>query len=294
MSTGSVTGRATAIGVIAIALWSTLALLTVQAHGLPPLELLCLSFSVAFVAGIAVLALRGRAALVQLRAPAAAWGLSFGGIFLYHVLYFFALAMAPPAVANLINYLWPLLLVLLSVVLGGAGLRARHIGGALLGLAGTAVLLAGHGTIGAAGGAVWMGYLAALGGAVVWAGYSTLNRRFDSVPSAMIVGVCGGVALAGGLCQLAVGTWMSPLPGQWLAIVLLGLGPTGLAFMAWDHATKHGHLPVLGALGYLVPLLSTVLLVAAGRTPADPTLFLAAGLIVGGAVIASARAVRRS
>lgn len=282
-----ITGRATAIGVIAIALWSTLALLTVQAGGLPPLELLCLSFSVAFLAGLSVLTLRGRAALAQLRQPMAAWALSFGGIFVYQVLYFFALATAPPAPANLINYLWPLLLVLLSVVLGGEHLRARHIGGAVLGLAGTAVLLTGHGTIGAAAGRAWVGCLAALGGALVWAAYSGLNRRFAGVPSTMLVGVCGAVALAGGLCQLALGAWVPPLPGQWLAILLLGLGPTGLAFMAWDHATKHGHLPLLGALGYLVPLLSTALLVVAGRTPADSTLFLAAVLIVGGAVIAS-------
>jgi drug/metabolite transporter (DMT)-like permease len=231
--------------------------------------------------------------LAQLRQPLGAWLLSFGGIFVYHALYFYALGVAPSAPANLINYLWPLLLVLLSVVLAGERLHPRHIFGALLGLAGTAVLLAGHGTIGAARGGAWMGYLAALGGAVAWSGYSVFNRRFASVPSTMLVGVCGAVALAGGLCQLALGPWISPLPGQWLAIVLLGLGPTGLAFMAWDHATKHGNLSLLGALGYLVPLLSTVLLVVAGRTPADPMLFLAAVLIVGGAVIASARAIRR-
>ena len=52
-------------------------------------------------------------------------------------------------------------------------------------------------------------------------------------------------------------TERAPDPGQWLAIALLGLGPTGLAFLAWDYATKHGRLPLLGALSYLAPLLST-------------------------------------
>ncbi len=69
----------------------------------------------------------------------------------------------------------------------------------------------------------------------------------------------------------------------------LGLGPTGLAFFAWDHATKHGRLPLLGALSYLTPLASTLLLVAAGQVAASGLMLLAAGIVIGGALLATGR-----
>lgn len=63
-----------------------------------------------------------------------------------------------------------------------------------------------------------------------------------------MVGVCGAVSAAGGLCHLGLAeptVW--PDERQCIAILVLGIGPTGLAFLAWDYATKHGRLPMLGA-----------------------------------------------
>ena len=90
------TVRATAIGVCAILLWAALALFTVAAGGIPSFELLALSFAVAAVSGLVLLAARGRAALAELRQPLLPWLLAFGGLFFYHALYFYALSAAPP------------------------------------------------------------------------------------------------------------------------------------------------------------------------------------------------------
>jgi drug/metabolite transporter (DMT)-like permease len=144
---------------------------------------------------------------------------------------------------------------------------------------------------GAFDGNLW-GYLAAFGCAFTWSGYSVLNRRFAKTPSEMIIGVCGAIFIAGGLCHLALahlGIEPTVLPNlwQWLAIIGLGLGPTGLAFLAWDHATKHGRLSLLGSLSYLSPLLSTLLLILCGRAEASWQILLAAALIIIGAVVAT-------
>ena len=280
---------ATAVGAIAILLWAALALTTVRARGIPPFELLALSFGVAFVSGLAWLAASGR--LGGLRQAAAPWFTAFIGIFVYHALYFYALSAAPAADASLIAYLWPLLIVLLAATLPGERLHARHVGGAVLGLGGTALILLGPGDGGGSGAA--SGYAAALGCALVWSGYSVLNRRFGAVPSDMIVGVCGAVALAGGLCHALFETSVTPAPAQWVAIGLLGLGPTGLAFLAWDYATKHGRLPVLGALSYLAPLISTLLLILAGDAAASLRVLAAAALVIGGALLATGLPGRR-
>ena len=281
---------ATAVGAVAILLWAALALTTVRARGIPPFELLALSFGVAFVAGLTWLVACGR--LAGLRQAAAPWVTAFIGIFVYHALYFYALSAAPAADASLIAYLWPLLIVLLCATLPGERLYARHVGGAVLGLGGTALILLGPGGGGGGSGAA-SGYAAALGCALVWSGYSVLNRRFGAVPSDMIVGVCGAVALTGGLCHALVETSVTPAPTQWLAIGLLGLGPTGLAFLAWDYATKHGRLPVLGALSYLAPLVSTLLLILAGEAAASLRVLAAAALVIGGALLATGLPGRR-
>lgn len=276
---------ATAIGFVAIASWSALALFTSWTKGLPPFEALSLSFTVAFVVSIVLISMRGRAALAKLRQPRAAWGLSFAGIFGYHSLYFCALDSAPPAAASLIAYLWPLLIVLFAAALPGKRLVFWHLIGAVLGLGGTALLiLPGPATIFHK---FTIGYVLALGCAFIWSGYSVLNRRFASVPTEMISGVCGAVAGAGAIVHLMFEPTIIPDGQEWVAVVLLGLGPVGLAFFAWDHATKRGNLTILATLSYAAPLLSTVLLVIAGRAAPSLTLIAAAALIVGGAVIAA-------
>jgi drug/metabolite transporter (DMT)-like permease len=279
-------GPATAVGVIAIFLWSCLALLTTLTEGIPPFELLTLSFGVAFAASLIILGRHGVAGFNSWRQPWAVWATGFVGIFVYHALYFFALKVAPAAEASLINYLWPLLLVLLSAFAAGEKLHKRQVLGALLGLAGTAFIMQQRATH-TAGAMPMAGYLAAFGCALIWAGYSVFNRRFSEVPSSIIGGICGMSAAAGLVCHLAFETTVRPDSAQWAAIIVLGLGPAGLAFFAWDHATKHGHLAALGALSYLAPLMSTLLLIVVGHGYAGPTLIIPALLIIAGAVIAT-------
>lgn len=278
--------KATAIGVLALLLWAGLALLTSLTDGVPPFQLLAMSFAVAFGASLLWLGRRGRAGLAAWRQPWPVWAVGFGGIFVYHALYFYALKAAPAAQASLIAYLWPLLIVLM----GSSGRpQPRVLLGAALGLAGTAYMLWQRPGAQVATAGAWAGYAAALGCALVWSAYSVANRRFADVPSSVVGGICGLVAVAGLACHLAFEITVWPSRTQALATVALGLGPVGLAFFAWDHATKHGRLATLGALSYLTPLASTLLLMALGRAEAGLYLLVPALLIVVGAVLATWR-----
>lgn len=268
---------------LAILLWASLALLTTRTRGIPPFELLTLSFAVAFGLGMVVLSLGGR--LSELRQPWAPWLSAFAAIYFYHALYFFALKWAPPAQASLVNYLWPLFIVLLSSIHHANTPRLWIpcvIGGAF-GFIGTGLTLAG--SLSGLHSSYWPGYLAAFACACVWSSYSVFNRRFHETPSGMLVGVCGAVAVGGLLLSTLTEHWAAPNVGQWIAIVALGAGPTGLAFFAWDHATKHGHLTYLGLLSYLAPLMSTALLILAHEAEPTPFLLIAAALITGGALV---------
>jgi drug/metabolite transporter (DMT)-like permease len=279
----------TAIGFAAILLWSGLAVLTTLTEGVPPFELLALSFGVAFIASLLVLGRRGAAGFRAWRQPWPVWASGFSGIFFYHALYFYALKAAPPVEASLLNYLWPLLIVILSAVMAGEKLRPRQLAGAGLGFAGTALVVLSRDPGSAGGSNPVLGLAAALACAVVWSVYSVNNRRFHDVPSEVMGGICGLVALAGALCHWAFETSVTPGTIGWAAIVALGLGPTGLAFFAWDYATKKGRLSLLGVLSYFAPLLSTLLLVLFGQAPARPAILGSALLIIAGAALAGLR-----
>ncbi len=100
------------------------------------------------------------------------------------------------------NYLWPLLIVLLSAPLAGERLGWPHLVGALLGFAGVALLAFGRGL--SFTGAHVLGYALALGCAFTWSLYSVLSRRFGETPTDAIAAFCTASALLSLVCHLLV------------------------------------------------------------------------------------------
>lgn len=276
---------ATLIGFAAILMWSLLALLTVASGAVPPFQLAAMTFAISSCLGAATWLFRPGAAKA-LRQPPRVWALGVGGLFGYHALFFLALRLAPPAEAQLVNYLWPILIVLLSALLPGEHLRAHHLAGALIALAGTVLLFAARGISFAQD--YLPGFAAAFVAAFTWAIYSVASRRFAAVPTDAVAGFCLATSALAAIChRLFEQTHWPQTPGQWLAVAGLGIGPVGAAFYAWDIGMKRGDIRVLGAGAYLAPLLSTCFLVLAGYATASAALVLAAILIAGGGVLAA-------
>jgi drug/metabolite transporter (DMT)-like permease len=278
--------RATFIGFLAILSWAVLAALTAWAAPLPPFQLTAMAFGVSGVIAVIRWALRP-SRMAVLRQPARVWALGVGGLFGYHFLYFTALQAAPPVEASLIAYLWPLLIVLFSALLPGERLGAHHLAGAAMGFAGAALIVTGGQGISLRT-EYTSGYAIALLAAVTWSGYSLLSRRVAHVPTEIVSGFCLAAAVLATLCHLWLETTIWPArPAQWLAILVLGLGPVGLAFFAWDHGVKRGDIQILGVASYAAPLLSTLVLIAVGLAQPGWTVAVACILITAGALVAS-------
>ena len=277
---------ATLIGLTAILMWSLLAALTVATGKIPAFQLAAMTFAIGALTGF--LTWIGRPdAIGALRQQPLAWIVGVGGLFGYHALYFLALRFAPPAEAGLLNYLWPLLIVLFSALLPGERLLPHHVVGALLGLAGTVLLFAGNSPSGFAPGQV-PGFIAAFVAAFVWAAYSVMSRKLKAVATDAVAGFCAVTALLAaavhGLVEVTVWPQTS---AQWLAVAALGIGPVGAAFYAWDIGVKRGDIRVLGAASYATPLLSTAFLILAGFGRPTAAIAIAAILIAGGGLIAA-------
>lgn len=283
--------RATMLGLAAVAQWALLAALTTYAGDLPPFQLTAMTFAIGTSIGVVYARLRGLELAALRRVPLGAWALGVYGLLAFHVCYFVALRLAPALEASLIVYLWPLLIVVFSSFLparvGGTSLRWWHAAGAALGFAGAVLILLGKGeVVGFSGSSA--GYLAAGAAAVIWSSYSVASRLFARVPSTAVIGSCAATAIGSALCHVLFESWVWPLSSaQWLAIAGLGLGPMGLAFYTWDEGMKHGDMRLLGVASYATPLLSTLILAALGIGQPGVSLWLAALLITGGALLAS-------
>ena len=286
MTTCMTSRTATLIGLTAILMWSLLAVMTVETGRIPAFQLAAMTFAIGGLVGCASWLLRPQGARA-LRQPAIAWIVGVGGLFGYHALYFLALRLAPPAEAGLLNYLWPLLIVLFSALLPGERLAPHHLIGALLGLVGTVLLVAGNTSIQFERTQI-AGLAAAFIAAFVWATYSVMSRRLAAVPTDAVAGFCLATAVLAAVVHGFIETtiWPETLE-QWLAITALGLGPVGLAFYVWDIGMKRGDIRVLGAASYATPLLSTAFLILAGFAKPTASLAIAAALIAVGGLIAA-------
>ncbi len=287
--------KATVIGALAIPIWSVLPVLTVLAGNTPPLELVALTFTLGALVGIAFLAVSANA-----RRELRCIGLmpvlvGIAGLFGFHFAYFLALQNAPAVEANLLDYLWPVLIVIFSAALPSRAstgtLTFWHLAGVAIAFAGASLAIGGGHALSFGGNA--FGYGMALLAALIWSSYSVVTRLFDNVPSAAVALYCLGTALLAWSAHFALETSVWPAQGpQILAIAGLGIGPVGIAFYVWDYGCKHGDLRMLGVAAYFAPFLSTALLTITGLSPANPALWAAALLITAGALLTSISVLR--
>ena len=263
----------------AIALWASLASLGVSLTHVPPFLLTGIALVIGSVPAWP-LVLRDPS---QWRIPPRTLALGVYGLFAYHFLLFIALRHAPPVEANLVNYLWPLFIVVLSpVVLPGVALRLPHVLAALLGFGGAAIAIAGGREL--SGTLAW-GYLPALAAAFIWATYSLMTTRVAAFPTTAIglFGLVSGVLSL--LCHGVLEPAVALQPRDWGLLAVLGLGPLGASFFMWDKALKLGDARHIGILSYITPLASTALLILVSGRTFTWSIALATAMIISAAVM---------
>lgn len=279
MSTPSWWDKSTGFALLTILLWASLAALTSRITSISPLILVGL-----------VLSFCGAAALPfwrQWRASPLTWLITTTTLLCYHLLLFMSFRHAPVIEANLINYLWPLCIILFSpLLLPNHPLHQRHLVAGLAGLAGTLLVMV-NGTLQVQS-AYLPGYLLALAAAIIWGAYSVLSRRLPPAPAVVTAAAC----LPAGLLALLLARLLEgPLPlaqipsEHWTLIIGLALGPMGAAFVTWYLALRQGDPRKIGALAYLTPLLSTLLLVVLNGETFTLRHLAAASLIMSGAIL---------
>jgi drug/metabolite transporter (DMT)-like permease len=265
----------------AIFLWASLASLATLLSNVPPFLLTGIGLIIGALVSLPAL----RSGITPWKIPVKTLLIGVYGLFGYHFMLFLALQTAPAVEANLVNYLWPLLIVLLSPIFTKSlSLNFRYVLAALSGFAG-AVLAITSGGSGFGFSSIEVGYFFALAAAVIWATYSLATTKVPRFPTPAI----GLFALVSGVLAIGAHFLFEPAAsisaGDWLLLLVLGVGPLGGAFYLWDAALKIGDPRRIGLLAFLTPLLSTALLVVVSGNSLSWQLLVATGLIVGGALL---------
>jgi drug/metabolite transporter (DMT)-like permease len=266
----------TLIGTLAIPLWATWPALSLRATSVPPFELLAIMF------GFGSLVLTGlyRSKSVRGAAPTArkhswltpllfAMGVSGADVF-----FILATHRIPAAQANLISYLWPLMVVGGGAAFGLFRLRPRQMVGIALGFGGAVILIwDGHVSMSLSG----IG-LALLSG-MCWATYCifllTLKKPVDNTLSR-------GCAISTLLCaslHFVFEPTVTPSVGAFAAAAVAGILPTAVGYFVWDEGFRRADSQLLAVIAYATPLCSALILAALGAAS------LTWNLLAGGVVI---------
>ena len=274
---------------ISVGIWSTLSTVAkLVLADIPNLQTLAIGSAFAFLFMLALLFVTGAYRKLKNYAPRqyfAMAGLGVIGLFLYSALYYYALGVLTAGEACILNYLWPVMLVLFSCLLLREKLTLKKGAALVCSFAGVVLLSLG----GASGGAArWTGVGACVLAAACYGLYCVLCKKagFDQTVLMCVVW------LTVTLCALAAGltaeTWVPVRFGGWMGLLWIGVFVNAVAYFTWGLALqKAGSTALTANLAYIVPVLSVLLSSLALREPLHWTAAAALALIVGGIVLQS-------
>lgn len=256
--------RATLMGLGALVMWTLEPLLISEVNGLPIFEVLAIIFfSSFFITALRIT--KKKLWGVILKQNAFIWVAGFMGICMSDFAYIYGSQHAPIAHVDLIDYIWPCLVVVFTSMLPKEKFTAQHIIGAILGFLGIFVLVHHEVEMNGFNLTYFIGYFLALVGACLWGGYSAFTRYYRQVPTEMVGMYCGLGALICFLLHLQFESFVMPSVSQGSLAVLTGVTGAGLAYQLWDYGVKFGDVYVLSSLTYVARISAMVLLVIFGK-----------------------------
>ncbi|CAA6806436.1 MAG: Permease of the drug/metabolite transporter (DMT) superfamily [uncultured Campylobacterales bacterium] len=255
----NISQKANILGILTIFIWSGTTIVMVMLKQLPVMQFLfCIMFLVSST-GIVILKFKKKSFRLVFDVPKTLIFICVFGILVNYLFYFLALQNAPAREVNLINYLWPLMIVIFVAFLPRGKFSIPHFIGALFGLSITFWIISKDGI-----NFEWKyldGYIYVFLGAFTWSVYSVLLKLYDNISTfsvslfSFIVGVISLVL------HLIYETTYIPNLKELFFIFYMGIVNIGGGIYMWDYAMKRGNQSFLAMLSYSIPILSTLWLV---------------------------------
>lgn len=274
-------------GITTVLIWATMAaIVKTLLAGIPNLQTLSISSIFAFLFLLGMNLLDGRIKLLRSYAPrqiGAMAGLGFIGLFLYSSLYYQGLSWLSSQEACILNYLWPIMLVVFSTILLKEKMTAAKAIAMLCSFIGIVILSAGGNT---SGDHRTAGIICCIIAATMYGLFSVLNKKADYDQNITMMVIWFTVAVCAGVLGLITETWV-PIKGtQWLGILWLGIVIDAVAYLLWALALKGtDNTAAIANLAYLTPFLSIIISAVFLHEKIRPQALAALVFIIGGILI---------
>lgn len=208
--------------------------------------------------------------------------LGFLNPFLYYVVLFRAYDVLPAQEALTLNFAWPVVLALLSIVLLGQPISARAILAMGISFSGVAVIATRGDLLDLDLANPW-GVALALGSTLIWALYWIYGVRDRRDPvTRLLINFVFGCGFSGGFLWLS-GDLAPPGPRGLAGAAYIGTFEMGVAFATWLQALKLSRTTAqVGQLIYLTPFLSLLAIALVVGEPIYPSTLAGLALIIGG------------
>ena len=285
-------GRVYFYAISAVVIWSTTAALVKSLlTAIPTFEALFLSTFAAslFLLGVQLVRDGGRIfRTYDVRGYMSMAGLGFLGLFLYSGLYYYGLSQLTSQEACLLNYLWPMMIVLFVALLLGERITLRTAVALLLSFSGVVVLTLGG--EGSAEGNGLLGTVACLLAALCYGLFCVLNKRRNIDQTVMMIMAWGVTAVCSLPVTLLTEEWVTPMWTQWIGLLWLGVFIDAVGYLWWAMALQEAcDAATVANLAYAVPLLSLVVSAVTLGEEMSGAAIGALVLIMGGILLQSVR-----
>lgn len=276
--------------IITVFIWSTMAaLVKALLFDIPNLEALSVSSWFAFFFLLIVNLKSGSIKKMKqytLKDYGVMTGLGFVGLFLYSALYYYGLARLSSQEACILNYLWPMMLVLFSCVILKEKLTVMKAVAMVCSFAGVVILSLGEKS--AAGGNATAGMVSCIVAAACYGLFSVLNKKADYDQNIAMMVIWLVVAVCAMILGPVTESWV-PITGmQWMGILWLGVVVDAIAYLLWALALKGAeNTAQIANLAYLTPFLSLIVSAIFLKEKVALQAFAALVFIIGGILLQS-------
>ncbi len=261
------TRKATLVGSGALILWALEPLTVAELSDFPLFESLTLIFTICFTLTAIRITINKTWGNI-LSQPLFVWCFGIVAICGGDFAYMLSAYTAPVAHVDLIEYIWPIMLVaIIGFIPGGEKFEFKNLLGGLLGLFSVIYMLTGGEDLSGFNLDYTWGYLLAFLGVIIWGFYSLYSKYKPSVPSDMVGIYCGMGALISLCLHLALEQTVVPTVEQTTLTLLKGLAGPALAYQLWDYGMKFGNATWLSVTSYFARIAALVLLVIYGYEP---------------------------
>lgn len=219
-------------------------------------------------------------------------GLGFIGLFVYSALYYYGLSQLTSQEACIVNYLWPIMLVIFSCIILKEKLTAMKAVAMICSFVGIVVLSMGSGDN--LEGNVTLGIFSCIIAAACYGLFSVLNKKFnyDQSISMMIFWLVAAVCST--ILGLVTEDWVSLDGKQWLGMLWLGIVVDAIAYLLWAIALNGtGNTAKIANIAYLTPFLSLVVSALLLKEAITLRALIALVFIIGGILLQSLYDQRR-